>query len=116
MKRRDFVFTASALLLTTACHRRDKSPIAKKGVNFNRGKKTTLKLATSWPAHFPIMGTAVDEFANRFGKLEQKEDEFLKFISLNPTLDEALEKFGQRVYEAELEGIINIENGKCYLK
>ena len=58
----------------------------------------------------------IDEFANRFGKLEQKEDEFLKFISLNPTLDEALEKFGQRVYEAELEGIINIENGKCYLK
>jgi TRAP-type mannitol/chloroaromatic compound transport system substrate-binding protein len=31
----------------------------------NRGKKVTLKLATSWPAHFPIMGTGVDNFAKR---------------------------------------------------
>ena len=67
MKRRDFI-ASSALgvgaLALSACHRaEDKS---KNGsANINRGKKVTLKLATSWPAHFPIMGTGVDDFAKR---------------------------------------------------
>ena len=67
MKRRDFI-TATALsasaLAMNACHRpeekeEDGTPIVKKT------KKVTLKLATSWPAHFPIMGTGVDAFAKR---------------------------------------------------
>jgi len=36
-----------------------------KQVHFNRNKKTVIKLATSWPAHFPIMGTGVEKFAQR---------------------------------------------------
>ena len=36
-----------------------------KDVNINRGKKLKLKLATSWPDKFPIMGTGVDRFAER---------------------------------------------------
>ena len=64
MQRRDFL-TKSALglgaLSLTGCYREEE----KKNININRGKKTTLKLATSWPAHFPIMGTGVDEFAKR---------------------------------------------------
>jgi TRAP-type mannitol/chloroaromatic compound transport system substrate-binding protein len=67
MKRRHFLTTtalgASALALN-ACHRPEEKP--KEGtVYINQGKKTTLKLATSWPAHFPIMGTGVDRFAQR---------------------------------------------------
>jgi TRAP-type mannitol/chloroaromatic compound transport system substrate-binding protein len=38
------------------------------GSNVNRNKKVTLKLATSWPAHFPIMGTGVERFADRVYK------------------------------------------------
>ena len=38
------------------------------GSNVNRSKKVTLKLATSWPAHFPIMGTGVERFADRVYK------------------------------------------------
>lgn len=34
-----------------------------------RGKKTTLKIATSWPAHFPVMGTGVDRFAERVNRI-----------------------------------------------
>ncbi len=68
MKRRDFITTtavgASAIILS-GCHREED----KKSININRGKKTKLKLATSWPAHFPIMGTGVDEFATRCGEL-----------------------------------------------
>ena len=67
MKRRAFIATtalgASALALG-GCHRpEDKTKTATSGTN--RGKKVTLKLATSWPAHFPIMGTGVDAFAAR---------------------------------------------------
>ncbi len=36
-----------------------------KRVFVNKNKKTTLKLATSWPAHFPIMGTGVERFVKR---------------------------------------------------
>lgn len=71
MKRRDFITTtalgASALALN-ACHRPEEAN--KTGaVNVNKGKKVTLKLATSWPAHFPIIGTGVDNFAKRCSEL-----------------------------------------------
>lgn len=65
MKRRDFITTtalcASAVALS-ACHR---APEEENGVTTKKTKKVTLKLATSWPAHFPIMGTGVDNFAAR---------------------------------------------------
>ncbi len=63
MKRREFIKNSAIIAGATtlaSCRR-----VEDKGVNINRGKKTTLKLSTSWPAHFPIMGTGVDEFADR---------------------------------------------------
>jgi len=67
MKRRDFITTtalgASALALS-ACHRAEKTNTNQTSTA-TQGKKVTLKLATSWPAHFPIMGTGVDTFAKR---------------------------------------------------
>ena len=35
------------------------------GANINKNKKVKIKLATSWPANFPIMGTGIDRFAKR---------------------------------------------------
>ena len=67
MKRRDFLSTSALGLGTLAlngCYK-EKHSIKDKNININRGKKVTLKLATSWPAHFPIMGTGVDSFAKR---------------------------------------------------
>jgi DNA processing protein len=56
----------------------------------------------------------IEEFANMFG-VESSEDivkdEFYYFIQKSPTFDEAVAEFGDRVYEAELEGIITIHNG-----
>jgi len=40
-----------------------------------------------------------------------KRDEFFYFCQTSPTLDEAISRFDSRVYEAELEGLIRIENG-----
>ena len=53
----------------------------------------------------------IEEFANRYGKISQKQDAFLDFLNSNPSLDDAITKFGDKIYEAELEGIIAIENG-----
>ena len=64
MKRRDFLSAAATgAVLLGGCHRAKEGDV--KNVRINRGKKTVLKLATSWPAHFPIMGTGVDDFARR---------------------------------------------------
>lgn len=72
MKRRDFL-TAAAVGATAiavqGCHRAEEKTTEGKTVHVNKGKKVTLKLATSWPAHFPIMGTGVDRFAARCSEL-----------------------------------------------
>jgi len=77
MKRRDFLATAAATTaagLLSGCNESGRQAIdyskhpgnkgdAEKNVHINRNRKTKLSLATSWPAHFPIMGTGVDRFA-----------------------------------------------------
>ncbi len=79
MNRRDFLTTAttaSAALALSGCNESERQAIdyskhpqkksdEEKRVNINRNKKTIIKLATSWPAHFPIMGTGVEKFAQR---------------------------------------------------
>jgi len=78
MNRRTFLSTAaasSAVLALNACNEGNRQAIDyskhptnssdTKHVNINKNKKTIIKLATSWPAHFPIMGTGVEEFAQR---------------------------------------------------
>jgi len=71
MQRRNFI-TATAIgagtLFLNGCHRAKEKEDGTT-VTINRGKKVTLKLATSWPAHFPIMGTGVDTFAKRCSEL-----------------------------------------------
>ena len=78
MNRRDFLSRAtlsSAALALGGCNegkhvaidysKHPQKSDAVKHVNINRNKKTVIKLATSWPAHFPIMGTGVERFALR---------------------------------------------------
>lgn len=65
--RRNFIKNAAILgagssLLLSGCG--DRKPPSK-SVNVNKNKKVRLKLATSWPANFPIMGTGVERFASR---------------------------------------------------
>lgn len=82
MQRRDFMKTGTLIAAGSViggCNESNRQAIdyskvqAKKeqkhsSVNINRNKKTVLKLATSWPAHFPIMGTGVEQFAQRVNR------------------------------------------------
>lgn len=55
----------------------------------------------------------VDEFVSKFGDIEQKnivKDEFLEYCKTNPTYDEAIARFGAKVFEYELNGKITIKN------
>ena len=66
MKRRDFMHASligGASLALSGCRKDKKEDMA--GANINKGKKTKLTLATSWPAAFPIMGTGIESFAKR---------------------------------------------------
>ena len=56
----------------------------------------------------------IEEFLNSFGKIT-KRDEFMEFCSTNPTYDEAFAKFGDKIFEAELEGKIEVKNGRIFV-
>ncbi len=56
----------------------------------------------------------IDEFIkdlNNQYKPQIIQDDFLQFCSTNPTYDEAVLKYGEKVFEYELLGKISIENG-----
>ncbi len=60
----------------------------------------------------------IEKFADRYGVEPSSDilkDDFFYFCQKSPTLDSAIEKFKERVYEAELEGIIRIEGGLVHL-
>jgi DNA processing protein len=56
----------------------------------------------------------IEVFAERFGQATDaniEKDDFYYFCQKRPTLDEALAAFGDKVYEAELEGKITVRDG-----
>ena len=57
----------------------------------------------------------IEKFANEYGVVPQNnvapKDDFFYFCQTSPTFDDAIARFSDRVYEAELEGLICIENG-----
>ncbi|MBL0721698.1 MAG: DNA-protecting protein DprA [Sulfurovum sp.] len=56
----------------------------------------------------------IEDFSSQFGQSVDNSivrDDFFYFCQTEPTIDSAIIKFGDKVYEAELEGLIIIENG-----
>ena len=75
----------------------------------SRGSNRLLREGLAQPIY------DLEEFAERFGvapETEQAYDDFFYFCQKSPTLDEAVSAFGERVFEAELEGKIVVENGR----
>ena len=61
----------------------------------------------------------VETFASHFGQAVESDmlkDDFFYFCQKSPTFDETIKKFGDKVYEAELEGSITIHNGIVMLQ
>ncbi len=58
--------------------------------------------------------TDIDKFVGFFGKVKVDESE-LSFFKNTPTVDEALREYGDKLYEFELEGKVEIKNLKVYL-
>jgi len=78
----------------------------------SRGTNSLLEKGLAKPIY------NIEAFANRYGIEPSSnivKDEFFYFCQKSPTLDSAIEKFEERVYEAELEGIIRIEGGLIHL-
>jgi len=58
--------------------------------------------------------TDIEVFASQFGEFvstDVEKDDFFYFCQSSPTFDETLSRFGDKIYEAELEGIVTIHNG-----
>ncbi|TNF44072.1 MAG: DNA-processing protein DprA [Epsilonproteobacteria bacterium] len=56
----------------------------------------------------------IETFASTFGQSVEEDvekDDFFYFCQKRPTFDESIQRYGDRVYEAELEGVITIQNG-----
>lgn len=56
----------------------------------------------------------IDEFVSNYAgvsKSKKIKDEFLEFCSTNPRYDDALKRYPDKVFEAELLGSITIKNG-----
>lgn len=54
----------------------------------------------------------IDSFADIFGKALYENDEILEFCDSNTSLQDALERYGDKIYEYELEGKIYIKDMK----
>ena len=60
----------------------------------------------------------INEFVSRFGTIdveEVKKDSFLDYCNTSPTYEEALKKYPEKVFEAELNGDIEIRNAKVFI-
>ncbi len=60
----------------------------------------------------------INEFVSKFSQIQNEDgvvDEFLQYCQSNPTYDEAINLYGAKVFEYELMGKIDIQNGTIIL-
>ncbi len=58
----------------------------------------------------------IEEFANRFKKIEKNEDEFIEYLKTSPLYENAIKLYGEKILEAELMGEIEIKDAKVIYK
>ena len=56
----------------------------------------------------------LEKFLNSFGKIKTQEDKLNTYLNSFPLYEDALNKYKEKIFELELEGLIKIENG--YIK
>ncbi len=58
----------------------------------------------------------LDEYLGRFKVKDKEDDPVIKYLKSSPFYEEALERLGQRLYELELEGSVDIIDGRVVYK
>lgn len=58
----------------------------------------------------------IEEFADRFKSIEKKSDEFVEYLKSSPSYEEAVKVYKNRIFEAELLGLIEVRNMKIFYK
>jgi DNA processing protein len=82
--------------------------------------ETNLYLKTGWAKGIFNLDNFIDEIKNRYGVKEDllsiadKEDPFLEFCKTNPTYEELFSKFGDEVFEYELDGKFEVIGGRVH--
>ena len=110
MKRRDFITTTTAITATTLLSGCNRKIDEYRSITTSKRVKTKIKLATSWPAKFPIMGEGVEYFADNVKAMSGGDIE-IKIYSKN-TLVPAL-----GVFDATSAGQIDaFHSGPYYWK
>jgi len=56
----------------------------------------------------------IDHFLSNFGDIDKDDKSELSFFDKPRSLDEALDRFGERIYELELDGVIDIKDFKVF--
>ncbi len=56
----------------------------------------------------------LEKFLNIFGEIKSEESQLNAYLNTFPLYEEALEKYKEKIFELELEGLIKVENG--YIK
>ncbi|MGE4471984.1 MAG: DNA-processing protein DprA, partial [Sulfuricurvum sp.] len=60
----------------------------------------------------------ISMFVGRFGKVRSAidvSDPFLRFCAMRPVYEDAVQKYGEKIFEAELNGVIEVQNGRVVL-
>ncbi len=70
----------------------------------NESKGTNLLLAQKKAELIVDIG----QFCDQFGSAETQNDEIIEYCKQNPLLEDALKKYGDRIYEYELDGKLSI--------
>jgi DNA processing protein len=54
----------------------------------------------------------IDDFCNRYGEISQSDDAVIEFAKTHPSYEEAVAKFGDLIFEYELNGKIAVKEGR----
>lgn len=58
----------------------------------------------------------IDQFCNSLKPIKKVDDPFVKYLKSSPLYEDAIKRFSNRVFEAELRGEIEVINGKVIYK
>ncbi|WP_281950615.1 DNA-processing protein DprA [Nitrosophilus kaiyonis] len=79
-------------------------------LNSSSGTNYLLKKSLAKPIY------DIEEFANSFKNIEEKKDDFIEYLKTSPLYEDAVKKYKEKIFEAEILGEIEIVNMRIIYK